>query len=215
MYRKVAFAPEEYYHLYNRGVDKRIIFTSSSDYARFLKMMYVCNSIKSVRFEEFKDVNFSYIEKGESLVDIGAYCLMPNHFHLLVREKDDGGITTFMKKLLTGYSMYFNKKYQRTGALFQGRFQAEHAGEDTYLNYLFSYIHLNPVKYLIKDKKFDLAKENIKKFKYSSYLDYMGVVREEACILNRDNFPEYFSSNLDFNDFINEWIEFEKNYTTD
>ncbi|HEY4483739.1 MAG TPA: transposase [Candidatus Paceibacterota bacterium] len=215
MYRKVSFAPDEYYHLYNRGVDKRIIFTSSADYNRFLKMMYACNSVAPVSFEDIKDVTLDQIDRGETLVNIGAYCLMDNHFHILVKEKTDIGITTFMKKLLTGYSMYFNKKYNRSGALFQGRFQSEHAYDDRYLNYLLAYIHLNPVRSLVKEGSFDLAKRKISEHQYSSYVDYLGAKRIESCILNIDSFPQYFNQALDFKRFINEWIDYEKNYNTD
>lgn len=215
MLRKETFAPGEYYHLFNRGVDKRIIFTSPNDYHRFLKMMYVCNGHRSIVFRDIEDLNIYSIDRGETLVDVGAYCLMNNHFHILVREKNDGGVTTFMKKLLTGYSMYFNKKYNRSGALFQGRFQSEHAYDDRYLNYLLAYIHLNPVRTLVKEGNFDLAKRKISEHQYSSYVDYLGAKRIESCILNIDSFPQYFNQALDFKSFINEWIDYEKNYNTD
>ena len=86
------------------------------------------------------------LPRKETLVDIGAYCLMPNHFHLLIRETAEGNISRFMLKLQTGYPMYFNKKYQRTGALFEGKFKAKHITNDNHLKYLFAYLHLNPVK---------------------------------------------------------------------
>src|SRR3989344_4623952 len=123
--RRVAFVLGEYYHLYNR-----------------------CNSKLNINFRNVIDVTKEVLvfERRETLVDIGAFCLMPNHFHLLLREKEDGNISLFMKKLLTAYVMYFNKKYERTGSLFEGKFKSEPVREDNYLKYLFSYIHLNPIK---------------------------------------------------------------------
>src|SRR5690606_36166474 len=85
-------------------------------------------------------------DRGKTLVEIGAYCLMPNHFHILLKSKEDDGISKFMNKLGTSYSMYFNRRYERTGILFQGRYKAKHVESDEYLKYLFSYSHLNPIK---------------------------------------------------------------------
>lgn len=111
--------------------------------------------------------------------------------------------------------MYFNKKYDRTGALFEGRFKAQHVDEDEYLKYLFSYIHLNPIKLIdarwkengIKDR--EGAKKYLKSYKYSSYLDYLGENREETKILSKESFPEYFKD-TDFKDYINFWLDFKK-----
>ena len=139
---------------------------------------------------------------------------MSNHFHLLVREKVEGGITKFMGKLSTGYSMYFNKKNERSGALFEGRFKAKHADTDEYLKYLFSYIHLNPVKLIDPEWKENgigdrgRAKEYLAKYDYSSYPEYLGTIRPEKGVLERDVFPEYFLEPKDFEGFIDDWLAF-------
>src|SRR5680860_333938 len=146
MQRKFVFSVGEYYHLYNRGVEKRIIFLDNADRYRFLKLIYLCNSHQSVDIGEISEGLPFRHERGETLVDIGAYTLMDNHFHLLVKEKIEGGISKFMGKVCTGYSMYFNKRYKHSGALFQGVFQATHMDTDPLLEYIYSYIHLNPVK---------------------------------------------------------------------
>lgn len=154
------------------------------------------------------------IERGETLVDVIVYCLMPNHFHLLIREKKAGGIAKFLGKLSTGYSMYFNNKNKRTGALFEGRFKAVHVDSDEYLQYLFAYIHLNPVKIIdpswkengIKDRI--VAQEFLKNYAHSSYPDYQGVVRMETKIINREAGPEYFTTAKAFDDFVNDWLDF-------
>lgn len=208
MERKIVFAVDEFYHLYNRGVEKRVIFLDQGDYSRFQTLLYVANSFEPLDFKTIQGLPLKDIKRGESLVSIGAYCLMPNHFHLLVREKMEHGISRFMSKLMTAYSMYFNKKYTRSGRLFQNTFQAKHAGEDNYLRYLFSYIHLNPVKLVEPDwRTADEAilvgqKVFLQHYAFSSFLDYAGSARDKKLILETDAFPEYFSSPHDFRDFI-------------
>lgn len=222
MERKFDFSIEEFYHIYNRGNNKNNIFTTKADYNRFVLLLYVANNINSVHISNLPYQGRSLInvtkniKRDETLVDIGVYCLMPNHFHLLLREKTEGGITKFMSKLLTGYSMYFNKKNERTGGLFESRFKAEHADNDEYLKYLFAYIHLNPVKLIesnwkevgIKNK--NRVKKYLKEYKYSSYADYLGEDREEKIILNKEVFPEYFEEFKDFERFIDGWIDYNK-----
>jgi len=219
MQRKISFAPGEYYHVYNRGADKRLIFIELHDYRRFIALLYFCNNTSPVdineHFREGKEfLDIFSVTKVDTLVDIGAYCLMPNHFHLLLREKIDGGITKFMSKLSTAYSMYFNKKNDRTGVLFEGRFKATHADTDEYLKYLFSYIHLNPVKIIDPTWKENgingptPPKHYLFAYAYSSYQDYTQSNRKESSVLNKDAFPQYFSSFRDFEQHIYEWLTF-------
>lgn len=214
MERKIKFSVDEYYHIYNRGTDKRVIFMDEEDHQRFTSLMFICNSERNVVFRD-TPIGRPYVyERGDTLVDIGAYCLMPNHFHFLIREKIDGGVTKYMSKLLTAYVMYFNKKYKRTGSLFESKFKAKHADTDEYLKYLFAYIHLNPVKIIDpKWKEFGIqnrseAKKYLVKYKYSSYLEYLGDLRMEGKILNRVAFPEYFADVQNFEGFIKDWMVF-------
>src|SRR3989338_5254383 len=128
MSRSFSFEVGEYYHCYSRGTEKRNIFLNKKDYERFIALLFACNSITTIHLSDYQKKTFGEIfdiVRGDSLVDIGAYCLMSNHFHLLLHEKEEGGISIFMQKLITAYTMYFNKKYERTGALFAGRFKAE------------------------------------------------------------------------------------------
>ncbi|MDO8604767.1 MAG: transposase [bacterium] len=220
MRRNIDISIGEFYHLYSRGTDKRVIFMDGSDYRRFIALLYISNSAGSAfclrdylrqgrGLEEVFDV-----DRDETLVDIVAYCLMPNHFHLLVREKIENGAQKFISKLLTAYSMYFNKKYARTGTLFESRFKARHASTDEYLKYLFAYIHLNPIKLIDPEWKENgiqdrvAAKDYLMYFGYSSYMDYQGVTRLATKIINRAAGPEYFTSVEDFDKFVNEWLEF-------
>ncbi len=119
-----------------------------------------------------------------------------------------------MKKLSTAYSMYFNNKYDRSGALFEGRFKAKHVDNDNYLKYLLSYIHLNPVKLIdLKWKENGItdkikAKDFLNEYKYSSYMDYVGIKRKEKAILNISSLPEYFETHKEFEGFVDEWLTF-------
>ncbi|KKT14135.1 MAG: hypothetical protein UV94_C0023G0007 [Parcubacteria group bacterium GW2011_GWC1_43_30] len=173
MARSHIFAPGEYYHLYSRGVEKRVIFLDNDDYKRFIKILFFCNGSKPVVIRDLPiGLTFEkYIDKrGEILVDIGAYCLMPNHFHLLVRERNEKGISLFMQKLITAYTMYFNDKYGRKGRLFESSYKSIHAVDDRYLKYLFAYIHLNPVK-LINPKWKENGIKNLEEAK--KYLEWI------------------------------------------
>ena len=153
-------------------------------------------------------------DRGEQSVDIGAYCLMPNHFHILLTQTNSGDVSKFMHKLTTGYSMYYNNKYERTGALFEGKFKSEHANNDRYLKYLFSYIHLNPVKLIdanwkevgIKDKGKTI--KFLEQFIYSSFQDYLGVKRQQKVILTTREFPNYFSKPDQFRNEIFDWLSY-------
>jgi len=90
--RKITFSIEEFYHLYSRGVDKRLIFLDDNDRKRFVRLLFLCNGIKPVMYRETQKLSLADVETGPKLVAIGAYCLMPNHFHLLIKEITEGGI---------------------------------------------------------------------------------------------------------------------------
>lgn len=225
--RKVSFTEGEYYHIYNRGNSKQKIFLDDKDKERFLKLLYLCNSFQSINFREqivIPKINAWDFEKGESIVNIGAWVLMPNHFHLYITTNINidkkspkalllsNTISVFMQKVLTAYSKYFNAKYKRTGSLFEGKFKSVHIESDVQAKYLFSYIHLNPVKLIdskwkeqgIKDKKKTI--EFLNSYKWSSCLDYMKNVRPENKILNKIDFIDYFETKKSFQKEIFDWI---------
>jgi len=214
MERKFSFCENEYYHIYSRGVERRQIFLDNNDKERFLRLLFLSNSDRSFKYNDVKNISFNEYNRGELKTAIGAFCQMPNHFHILIRETKEGGISGFMEKLLTGYSMYFNKKYDRKGSLFESRFQATHVNTDHYLKYLFAYIHLNPVKLIdpewkekgITDQK--ATEEYLKKYRYSSFEDYTGIEREENLILDKEGFQEHFDSSNEFKDFITYWMTY-------
>lgn len=202
---------EEYYHIYNRGNSKNEIFNSTEDYDRFAKLLYVCNSEKSFTFRDSivdQKIDAWDFDRGEPLVEIGAWVLMPNHFHIiLISHRSDlwtdkyNPITEFMRKLSTAYVMYFNKKHNRTGSLFEGKFKSKHVEKDNYFNYLFSYIHLNPTKLIQSDWKENGIKNKkealsfIQDFPYSSFQDFGNSYRKEGKIINKNSLPESFKYN--------------------
>lgn len=209
--RKVNFIPGEYYHLYNRGNSKQNIFLDKKDKEHFLKLLYMCNSERSICFRDTTRNSYSF-DRLNTLVFVGAFCLMLNHFHILVKEKDEGNISKFIQKVSTAYVMYFNKKYKRTGGLFEGKFKSQHVDNDRYLKYLFSYIHLNPVKLINPNwkktgiKNIPVVKKYLKNYFYSSYLDYIDLNRPQSKILSIQEYPKYFPSKNDFLVEIIDWL---------
>jgi putative transposase len=213
--RKISFVDGEYYHIYNRGNSKQRIFRDKNDYVRFIGLLFACNSSKNFKIDNLnKKESLLNAPRGNQIVYIGAYCLMPNHFHILITDTGEGNISKFMQKVITAYVMYYNKKYQRSGSLFEGKFKAEYASDDRYLKYLFSYIHLNPTKLVEpKWKKTGIQNkpkviEYLEKYQYSSYLDYLGVGRREKVIMDRNKFPDYFPNKNNFKKEIFEWINY-------
>jgi putative transposase len=221
MERKQKFVQEQFYHVYNRGVDKRVIFSNDYDYQRFILLLHVLNTNKNLKIRDLiKENSFDEllkIKNEDPIVAIGAYCLMPNHFHLLITPLVDNGISKFMLKLQTSYSMYFNIKNKRSGALFQGAFKSQHLDSDEYLKYIYSYIHLNPAK--LKDKNWEdrkmyddnSLKEFILNYRYSSVGEYM---KNDFKIIGSSYFPDYkknYKSEKEYlKSIINDWIDYKE-----
>jgi putative transposase len=207
-------ATNEFYHVYSRGVEKKNIFLTNRDKIRFQKMLYIFNSSKQLKFRDVAGLDLEEIDRGEILVNIGAYCLMDNHFHLLLSENVPGGISKFMQKLMTSYSKYFNLVNKKTGRLFESNYKSKWCDNDEYLKYLFCYIPLNPLKQLIPNwktegiKDLKTAKKFLSDYSFSSYFDHVDGGREEGLILNSNAFPEYFSGKYNFNRFIDDWMKF-------
>ncbi len=218
MSRKTKFAVKTYFHIYNRGIEKRKIFLANDDYRRFLALLYLCNNIEPVDIRELLNKGLTFeemlkLERKKRLADIGAYCLMPNHIHLLITPREENGISCFMQKLFTGYTMYFNKKNERTGRLFESTFKARLIETDEYLKYLFAYIHLNPVKLsepAWKEagiKNYENARKLLSNYFWSSYLSYTGKESNNPFI-NKESFPKFFYDTKEFNDFIEDWLKY-------
>ncbi|OGN27743.1 MAG: hypothetical protein A2941_02605 [Candidatus Yanofskybacteria bacterium RIFCSPLOWO2_01_FULL_49_17] len=211
--RKISFESGKYFHIYNRGNSKQVIFQDNSDYTRFVKLLFLSNGSNAFKIDYVGKDIFKF-ERGDNLVSIGTYCLMPNHFHVLLTQKQNGGISKFILKLQTGYSMYFNRKYDRTGSLYEGTFKSQSVDNDRHLKYLFSYIHLNPLKIIdpkwredgIKNRNRSVA--YIDNYPFSSYQDYIGSNRKESVILAKEEFPRYFQSTDSFKDEVFDWLNY-------
>lgn len=206
--RYYSYGENEFYHVYNRGNSKQVIFKGESDYEQFKKILYIANSTKPFKLRELND-SFSFdLDRENTLVHIGAYCIMPNHFHILVAPAQKNGIPQFMLKLGTSYASYFNKKYTRTGSLFEGSYKSKWVDSDRYLKYLFAYIHLNPFRDKDGAIKNRYNETRLVEFKHSSLLDYFGLQRSIKSILAPEKFPQYFKNSIDHRRELYDWLDF-------
>ena len=145
--KREKIAVGEYYHVYNRGTDKRPIFGNEEDLERFIESMYIFNAIEPTMSLLRKKGELNLLvgvqPLHEQLVEIAAYSLLPNHFHILIKQITEGGISEFMKRLQGGYTSYFNTENERSGALFQGKYKYKHVPNDEYFRTIFCYVTFN------------------------------------------------------------------------
>ena len=200
--RKVSFVVGEYYHIYNRGTDKRIIFSNFFDLQRFIQSMREFNTVEPIgsifenRFKKRKNNQLG--APSAKLVDFVCFCLNPNHYHLILTPLVEKGIEKFMQKLGAGYTMFYNEKYHRTGALFQGRFKAVHIDSDEYLMYVNVYVNLNNRVHL-------LGAPSAKLISKSSWGEYVGENNENFC--NKEMILDRFNSKAEYKKFAEETLE--------
>lgn len=208
-----------YYHIYNRGVEKRLIFLDSQDYGVLLSYLKEYLSPKDEEWLRTKLTNplISYKEKDSILkqlrlnnffdeITLIAFCLMPNHFHLLIKQKSAQSIDKFMNSICIRYAMYFNRKYKRVGALFQDVYKAVLVKSDTQLLFLTSYIHRNPI-----NNNQTPTPELLKKLlsQPSSFPEYLG--KRETAWVHREEILSFFSQtnpNLTYEAFIYQTEEY-------
>ena len=196
--RKINFSNNEYYHIYNRGVDKRDVFLDENDYLRFLDNLKTFNNnsthdqriyIKNKSLQGAAELSSEASELSSvttnlndflgslpKLVEIICYCLNPNHFHLIMRQLVDSGIEKFMHKLGTGYTNFFNLEHHRSGALFQGPFKATQVTSFEYLLWLSIYVNTNAQIHGITDNAAD--------YPWCSYPAYLGIKADNICNKN-------------------------------
>lgn len=204
--RKTAFVNGEYYHIYNRGTDKRTIVLDRYDADRFLQSMREFNTIEpigSIFENSFRDkTELGNRTPKSSLVEIACYCLNPNHFHMLVKQISNNGISEFIKRLSGGYTNYFNKKYKRSGVLFQGKFKDRHIKRNEHLLYLSSYVNLN-------DKVHKLAIKSEHPLIRSSWKEYIDP-QIGACICIKDIILSQFSHKEEYKKYALKTLEYIK-----
>lgn len=211
-YRKVVLANNEIYHVLNRGVEQRIIFSSKREYQRTITAIYYYH-FRNLPFQlaralllETKERQrfFEELKKdGEKLVEIICFCLMPNHFHLLLKQKLRNGIIKFVSNLSNSYTRYFNTRHKRIGPLFQGPFKAVRIENDEQLKHISRYIHLNPVaSYLIEENELDT-------YPWSSLPEYLNRP-EQIEICEKDIILGSFSSRNHYHKFVHDRVEYAK-----
>jgi putative transposase len=224
MSRNIILAPDEWYHCYNRGVDKRKIFMEHNDYRRFQMVLYAANSVRPIHISSVEQNSIQgptlnsvlEQERDERLVDIGAYALMPNHYHLLLRERIPGGVTSFMRKLGTGYTMFFNIKYERTGALFSGKFKAKHVATDAYIGRVVNYIHANPAELYESRWKEGVVKNESRlqklllAYPFSSLIDYVHPSRPESALIELESVLDVLEERPSFKTLLTDALIYAK-----
>ena len=225
--RRGQFSNGEIYHVYNRGVAKCSICNKEDDRWRFLQGLCLFNDKNSAanalwqlarnRGELNLKILKDYIVKHQRkpLVRIIAYCIMDNHYHLLVEEINEGGIVKFMQKLGVGYVRYFNNKHKRVGPLFQGRFKAVSVDEERYLLYLLVYINVINLGQFVQPNLKEEGIKNIQKilraaeeYPWSSHLDYLG--KRGSIIISKGIFDEMLPTPKDYQDLVNNVLKDKK-----
>lgn len=206
---QIILADNEIYHIFNRGIEQRPIFTSKREHIRAL------TTIDFYRFknpplrlakvlvlnEEEREKFLSKLKnEGKKLVDIISYCLMPNHFHFLLRQKMESGISDFLSNFSNSYTRYFNTKHQRIGALFQGIFKAVRIESEEQLVHTSRYIHLNPlVSYLVEE-------EELETYPWSSLPELLGFNERKIC--DKETILGPFPSKEEYRQFIFDQVDY-------
>lgn len=221
MRRKFPIVVGEIYHVYNRGVAKCAICDGEADYWRFLQGLCLFNDTKSasnilwqlhkkrgrLTLNVLKEYIVNQDNEREQLIRIMAYCLMGNHYHLLVEEIQEGGITKFMHKLGVGYAKYFNNKHERVGSLFQDKFKNILVDDERYLQYLLVYINvLNPAEFVVPNWKergiqnIEAVLEHAEKYLWSTHLEYLG--KRRSLIIDKGILGEMFPTSQAYLDLV-------------
>lgn len=207
--RKVIFANDEYYHVYNRGIARQPIFSDKRDYERFLLTLSFYRLSPPVKLSRLLQLPQNQREailntmntKGEKLVEIISFAFMTNHFHLLLKQNINNGISIFLSKSTNSYTRFFNLRHKRVGDLFQGVFKAVHVETDEQLIHLSRYIHLNPVvSFIIKDSE-------LISYPWSSLPDYLGGI---SSIVESEPVLGHFKSPKAYREFVFDQIDYGK-----
>lgn len=217
--RETKIAPDEYYHIFNRGMSKQKIFLDKRDYVRFLFLIlhfqspitfinigrptkhFVKHSVFNIDKEEIREV------VQNRFVELAGFCLMPNHFHVIIKESQESGIACYMQRVLNSYTKYFNTKYKKSGHLFQGPYKAVHVEKNYQLLYLSTYIHKNP-------QELPEWKNEVDHYPWSSYQDYTTKNRW-GDLIKHDIITEQFDTKDNYQKFLETSVAktFEKEFS--
>ena len=176
--------PESYYHVYTRGVNKQQIFLDESDYLFFLSLFK-----RYLSKDSTSDQSEGTYQKFNDSIEVLAYCLMPNHFHLLLFQIEKGGMSKLMHGIMTSYSRYFNVKYKRSGPLFESRYKGSRISSDEYLLHISRYIHLNPGEWI------DYPHSSIRAYLYNDIPDWM----------NKKHIAQLYGSAVKYHEFLEDY----------
>lgn len=207
-----ASRDKKFYHLRNEGIERRIIFSSKEDFDRFEAYLYLLNAVESQRAANFfvggREREIFTSARGENLIAIGAYSFLPQEFHILATPLVDNGIGKFMQKLQTAYTMYFNKKYQRSGRLFHSAYRSDMLDSDEHLRRVYGFIHLNPARLfnsLWEDadaSEIMLLARRALEYRYSSAGEYQN---GKHIITDATHFPQYIRRAKDAHAIYQMW----------
>ena len=212
-YRNEVLAPEQIYHIFNRGVASAPIFLSPKNCSRFLDLVdyyHFSNTpcsfsrLLNLPREERESLLIRLKKENALHVEVLAYCLMPNHFHFLLKQVTDNGISTFMRNLQNSYVKYLNFKSKRAGPLFQSMFKAIRIETDEQLLHVSRYIHLNPSTAYI------LESENLEDYRWSSYGIYLNKDSVDQSFVNPEFILDFFKSGKEYGKFVVDQAEYQR-----
>lgn len=230
MIRKEKFVPGQYYHIYSRVILNTPEFNDKSSAERLALNFWIANSTKSDEVFRYlqnlknrKDISqeriIEILERGEKIVDVLCYVIMPDHYHLLLKERRENGIHNFMHKCNTSAAKYINIKNNRHGPLFESRFKSKHVDKNNYLLHLSLYIHLNPLDVLYgkewrehKLKDWNSIRVKLLGYSWSSLEAFLDQNRKDLIISDREVITKQFINSQDYERFLREWSteQFEK-----
>jgi putative transposase len=222
MIRKTLFAPDNYYHLFSRTILKDPVFADYNNSKKLRQCLLLSNSTKSSDIYDYlrssPEANYQIVleklKEGEKLVDILCYAIMPDHYHLLVKERLENGIIRFARSCNTSVSKYINIKNDRKGPLFEGRFQSKHVDSNEYLLHLSLYIHLNPLDFLDSRnwrngnlKNWREKKNKLMNYSFTSIKNYLAEDFSDGVISGSEIVKEQFKNKNEYEDYLREWAE--------
>lgn len=210
--RKIPLITNQFYHVLNRGISFQPTFTTKRDFQRAIEVMrYYQNKKLPLRYSQFlalsnekrNQILENLAKEKQFLVDIITFCLMPNHFHFILKQVKEEGISKFMSNFTNSYTRYLNVKNKRNGPLFQGKFKAIRVETNEQLLHLSRYIHLNPYSsYVIKTPK------DLEKYPYSSFLEYLGKSQISFC--SKETVLDQFKNTKSYKKFVFDQADYQR-----